>query len=518
MARQDPSAQNHLRAENEQPPDHVSWFVMALALAILLAGAAITVYRLRLPSDGWSFTRDATGSGRRLVFLENLAGAPSPLAPGDVLLAIQGQPYGDILSRALTLAPQRPVNWTTGSTVYYTVQRGAEEELLAVPLVARSAGEIASRVIHSWLADPSLLPALLIAFFVFWRRPRNAAARLFFLLCVCFFVSNGMSQAITGSNVPGTAELFYPAAYWPAQFFSSQIWVFVIAPIYVQLFLTFPVAKFPILRFRRATLAALYGFMPLMALVTIGLARGQSITAWDWWDNFSMLDLVLSLGIAIVSAGHTLMTVRDRTLRAQIQWVAWGVVITSAGALSGAALASLGWLGRNAWVDLIAFRLPFLGIPVALAIAILRYRLFDIEIILRRTLIYTVLSALLAGVYFVSVVLLQELFRDFGARQNEIVTVISTLVLAAMFIPLRSRVQEGIDRRFYRQKYDTVRAIAEFGDALRNEVDLDRLTDRLAGVVEETMEPKSVSLWLKGGGPGSTAGASGRQHRLLGRN
>ncbi len=489
-----------LHAQNELKFDRVSWLVLGLALAILFGSTAVTVYRLTLPTDGWSFARDATGSGLRLVFRDNLTGAPSPIAPGDVLLAIQGQRYDDILRHALTADPERLANWTAGNTVYYDVLRGGATEVLAVQPVQRNAEEIASRILQSWLSDPSLLPALLIAFFVFWRRPRNAAARLFFLLSTCFFASDGISQAITGSNVIGTAELFYPGTYLAAQFFNSQIWSFLIAPVYVMLFLTFPVAKSVVVRHRRATLIALYGFMPAMAFVAYTLARGDVLAGWRLWDTINLLDLVLALAIAIVSAGHTLLTVRDRTGRAQVAWVAWGVVITSIGALSGAVLAMGGWLGENAWIDLIAFRLLFLGIPISLAIAILRYRLFDIDIIIRRTLIYGILSAVLGGLYFASVILLQELFRRItGSQQYGIVTIISTLMIAAMFVPFRARVQETIDRRFYRQKYDTAKTLAEFSDALRNEVDLPRLTDRLIHAVEETMEPEQVSLWLVDG-------------------
>jgi hypothetical protein len=135
--------------------------------------------------------------------------------------------------------------------------------------------------------------------------------------------------------------------------------------------------------------------------------------------------------------------------------------------------------------------------PLTFAIAILRYRLWDIDILIRRTLIYSVFTTLLLFIYFGSVVLLQSIFILFtGQGKSEIVTVISTLALAGLFIPLRGRVQDGIDRRFYRHKYDAEKTLAVFAEGLREEVDLDQLSVRLISVVEETMQPTGVSLWL----------------------
>ena len=140
--------------------------------------------------------------------------------------------------------------------------------------------------------------------------------------------------------------------------------------------------------------------------------------------------------------------------------------------------------------------LPVMG--VSLGIAVLRYRLFDIDIIIRRTLIYAVLTAMLALVYFGSVVLLQQFFRSLtGASQSEIATIISTLAIAALFNPLRHRVQGAIDLRFYRNKYDAQQVLARFAQAARDEVKLEKLTGELLNVVQDTMQPASVGLWMK---------------------
>ena len=139
-----------------------------------------------------------------------------------------------------------------------------------------------------------------------------------------------------------------------------------------------------------------------------------------------------------------------------------------------------------------------LALPVTVAIAILRYRLWNVDLIIRKTLVYVFLTAALFVIYFGFIVLLQSLFGGLlGDRDNALATVISTLAVAAMFNPMRRRIQELIDRRFYRQKYDKVKVLASFNSGLRDEVDLDRLGDAIAGVVNQTMQPTSVSLWLR---------------------
>lgn len=137
------------------------------------------------------------------------------------------------------------------------------------------------------------------------------------------------------------------------------------------------------------------------------------------------------------------------------------------------------------------------GLPIAVAVAILRYRLFDIDFLIRRTLQYTLLTGLLVLVYFGSVVLLQNIVENLTGEQSPIVIVISTLGIAALFNPLRTRVQDFIDRRFFRKKFDAEQTLASFAAIARDEVDMDKLTTELLSVVEETIQPEKVSLWLR---------------------
>ena len=154
--------------------------------------------------------------------------------------------------------------------------------------------------------------------------------------------------------------------------------------------------------------------------------------------------------------------------------------------------------GRGGYLNDITDDLLWTPFYAGLAIAILRYRLWNIDVIIRKTLVYTVLTGLLVLVYFGVVVVLQSLFsRLAGVQQSTLAVVISTLAIAALFTPLRRRIQDWIDRRFYRKKYNAHQVLAQFAITARDETDLDALLRELVRVVDETLQPEHVSVWLR---------------------
>jgi hypothetical protein len=158
--------------------------------------------------------------------------------------------------------------------------------------------------------------------------------------------------------------------------------------------------------------------------------------------------------------------------------------------------ATGGW-----WVWLVGqslLAIASVGVPIAMGIAILRYRLYDIDILINRTLVYGSLTAILVGLYFGGVTATQAVFTALTSQeeQPQLAIVISTLLIAALFNPLRGHIQSFIDRSFYRNKYDAARTLEAFSMKLRDETDLNALSDDLVGVVRETMQPAHVSLWL----------------------
>jgi hypothetical protein len=152
------------------------------------------------------------------------------------------------------------------------------------------------------------------------------------------------------------------------------------------------------------------------------------------------------------------------------------------------------------WVWSVGLILTAVGVvssPVAMGIAIFRYRLYQIDLIINRTLVYAPLTALLVSLYFGAIVFLQSVFVALTGEQSTLAVVASTLLIAALFTPLRRRIQRFIDRRFYRRKYDAAKTLEGFSLKLRDETDLEALSDDVVGVVRETMQPAHVSLWLR---------------------
>ena len=222
-------------------------------------------------------------------------------------------------------------------------------------------------------------------------------------------------------------------------------------------------------------------------------------TSWPLWLFF--LYLLLLWGSTVVAQIYRYRRVSSMAQRQQTKWLVFGfglmVILLFPPAIIPASLGP-GIESEAFYSILVPLQtLAMSIIPIALAISILRYRLWDIDLLIRRTLIYGVLTATLALVYFGGVIVIQQILRALTGQSSEIAIVVSTLAIAALFNPLRRRVQDTIDRAFYRRKYDAQKVLAEFGATARDEVELDKLTARLVEVVDETMQPESVSLWLR---------------------
>jgi hypothetical protein len=185
--------------------------------------------------------------------------------------------------------------------------------------------------------------------------------------------------------------------------------------------------------------------------------------------------------------------------RQQLKWLVFtGAVSIVAGIVAVGHGTIYGLTLPNVLIGAVAIAGISIGVPVAIGIAITRYRLYNIDVLINRTLVYGILTALIALIYVATVVVLQRLVQFVtGTLSSELVTVVSTLAIATLFSPLRRAIQTVIDQRFYRRKYDAQRTLHRFSMRLRDETDLDHLTVDLVGVVEQTLQPASVSLWLR---------------------
>ncbi len=286
-------------------------------------------------------------------------------------------------------------------------------------------------------------------------------------------------------------------------------WLLYIFPIPFIL-LYFPTGRPPSRRWRWLAVFGL-ALCAFFLLFTSTLKEWQTLSDYGWSVRnpigihdlpFPMapwaVALITFIGLSVVS-----LFVRYRRApaveRQQIKWLLYAAglffVIYAAGFALNVDSETSGSAG-----DLVSLLLGLgvLVFPIAVGIAILRYRLYDIDVVIRKTLVYAALTALLALVYFGSVILLQSLFGALaGIEQSTLAVVISTLMIAALFSPLRRRLQDTIDRRFFRKKYDAQQVLARFAQTARDETDLDALLAELVRVVDETLQPEQVSVWLR---------------------
>jgi hypothetical protein len=211
--------------------------------------------------------------------------------------------------------------------------------------------------------------------------------------------------------------------------------------------------------------------------------------------------------LAVVVAAGSLVVRFRRALgveRQQLRWVALAAALTGVAVLAVAALVAVGDEAMAGWAAVIGLMV----LPLGIGAAILRYRLYDLDRVISRTLAYGLLTVLLGGGYAGAVLLLGQLFGGIGDKPPSWAVAGATLALAALFQPARGRIQQAVDRHFNRRRYDAAQTIVAFSVRLRDEIDLDTLSAELLAVVEETMQPTQASLWLRPQPPSGTAGAS----------
>ena len=249
--------------------------------------------------------------------------------------------------------------------------------------------------------------------------------------------------------------------------------------------------------------------LPLILLLTVPITLLPTIVGVVVSTNLFSLLTLLGFGLWIVLAAYAAVyryrRVSSPAEKQQTKWVVGGF-LASCLLFVPFAMVTVWFPPDTQTPQRLAFMLLvflplymfcYLAIPAGVAFAILRYRLWDIDVIVRKTLVYASLTALLALVFFGVVTLLSSLFSAVSGQQSALAIVISTLVIAALFTPLRRRLQAGIDRRFFRRKYNAQQVLARFALTARDETDLDALTAELVNVVQETMQPDRVSVWLR---------------------
>jgi hypothetical protein len=336
------------------------------------------------------------------------------------------------------------------------------------------------------------------------RQPRNIIGWLLLIPAVTSPLEGLTTGWLVGLQPP--PETVTPLL-WLALWVAGWSWVLLIFPVF-HLMLTFPTGRLQSPRWR--WVAGLEGAMLVAFLILVGLSETMELlvdeaVVWsvpnpigfldtNFWDNqfgpvWGILLLVLT--VACVAAMVQRFRKAGAVEREQMKWLMlavgfYGVVYGTLAVINGE--QPLGW------VDVL-FALSLASIPVAIAIAVLRYRLYDIDRLLSRTVSYTVVVGLLAALFFGTISVLTSLLP----APSDVTIAASTLAVFALFNPLRKRVQNAVDRRFNRSRYDSRIVMEHFADTLRDQVDADQVVDGWVGAVSETMQPVSVGVWLRSG-------------------
>jgi hypothetical protein len=383
--------------------------------------------------------------------------------------------------------------WTMAWTLVFT------SELVYHPPTRLSQGLAAlglSLDLYFWAnAIPLLIMFLshfVVAVLLFLRLPHDRMAFFVAIFLLAFGTANAYPLAPEFLEVWSSGRLYYVIPFAINNFLA---W-----PLLVTFFALYPDGRF-LPHWMRYV--AVYCFFFSSAWGAFPQVFGAPA---GWLGVFVLVSVILVFGSSLYAQVYRYRYYSTPLQRQQTKWMVYGVAVMVVAIIGQQLLTALvlpystATPAESVVLDLISMLLSTMTalVPIAVGLAILRYRLYDIDIIINRTLVYGTLTAALALVYFGSVVLLQALFRTAtGQAQSEVVTVISTLTIAALFTPLRHRIQALIDHRFYRRKYDAARTLAVFSTAARDVVDLEQLTAELIYAVEETMQPAHTSLWLR---------------------
>jgi hypothetical protein len=325
-----------------------------------------------------------------------------------------------------------------------------------------------------------------VAIVIFWRRSDDPMALLVATMLVVWGTLNGL-LVVTPSAIEGKYPALEVTLGTTLPFVGYMAWML--------FFYLFPSGRF-VPRWTR-----------WLALCWVLFSGSWIFTPFGppSWPPLLFNGAVLVLwGSFVVAQVYRYARVSDATQRQQTKWVVFGVAVAVAGVLTtiftvGAAVDLPPQEVGPKMLSMLLMDAFVLLIPLSIGVAVLRSRLFDIDVVINRTLVYGSLTATLAVVYFGGVAATQAIFGALTGQeeQPQLAIVVSTLVIAALFSPLRRRIQSFIDRRFYRRKYDARKILETFSARLRDETDLDALSAELVGVVRETVQPSHVSLWLR---------------------
>ncbi|MGE5222724.1 MAG: hypothetical protein ACM3PY_09810 [Omnitrophica WOR_2 bacterium] len=477
--------------------------VIVAAVLLALPCFAFLAMRLLLPGDASNPAIDFSQTSNDGLVISPLAPGTVGLQPGDRVIAIQGRPVDAYFAGLFRNSWQQP-DGIGDQTVQYTAVRNGQPEQVTTKL---SSFPLSQAFREGWSIYIFLAYLEIVSLAIFIRRPRLAASQLFVFVCTLIFASGLMFYPglLVDELLRGPAALLY--IWGEVILFGIMLAGLVLLP------LNFP-SQNSLLN-RRPGLAPgifLGIWLPYLLYLVIGwpAAHGPAARYALLINSATPMSAVGFLAL-LFSTTYAYRSNRSEKERRQLRWILWGVFIANGPYLALSILPTL--LGIPYQIGNSLVGILWCAVPTSIAIAIFHERLFDIDVIIRRTIIYGVLTIAIGAIYFGSVVLLQEIFQAFtGQHQPPLAIVLSTLAIAALFNPLRQRIQADIDRRFYRRKYNAEKLLQAFASRVRNEVELEQLQEHLLEIVQETMQPEHASLWLSSkSGAGIKAISTGKE-------
>jgi hypothetical protein len=354
-----------------------------------------------------------------------------------------------------------------------------------------------------WLGNTLIVIDVTVGAIVASRRPENPVGWLLCLFGVAVSTSNFTSQYAIYTLLAQPNSL--PAGEAMAWIAAWQLPIMIGFQVFYLLL--FPTGRLPSRRWK--WLAWLTVAFVLVGVILSAFSSDAYLGSLDpirnplgieGFTNFYEAVLYTVAPLLFVAVALSLFVRLRRAVgveRQQLKWLAYAAAIFAISTILNVSTLAIDVPLWVEWANLVIFPVAGTIIPIAIGIAILRYRLYDIDLLINRTLVYAPLSAMLVLVYLGGVVSLQYAFRSLTGQGSQLAIVASTLAIAALFDPLRKRVQAFVDRRFYRRKYDAAKTLEAYAARLRDASDLDRLEDDLVAATRETVQPAHVSLWLR---------------------
>jgi len=458
------------------------WLIIGGILAFTLFQLLAFLFKVAQPTDGCFGQTIRTCIGEW----------ETPLRPGDEILTVAGRSVEpDLIEKV----PPAPPEWVSGADIPYVVRRDGVELTLQVPLRTMGLTEVARFFALDWESTLISIFSLLIAVWAFRLRPGIPATRLLLI--------SQASSAVTQFFAIGSAGLLSLEVWgiWPSPLADVAGGILALSfgwlsiPALLLLMLSFPIPVWPVSRRPKLSTALIFGVALVMAIAAS--ITGSFLIFLAQLGLYAGLVLLTFLGTTVYIG----LRIHDPRIRAQAAWMRLGFAAFSTSPIlwvNSLIFPDFGaWLAARGWLNDAFGLVSTLALPLCLGIAITRYRLFDIDVIIRRTLAYTVLTLSLAAIYFIGVVALQALFVRLTGAESTLAVVASTLAIAALFQPLRRRVQTIIDRRFFRRKYDAQQVLEQFARRAQQEEELDAISADLVRTVREALEPVGVTLWLR---------------------